>query len=348
MKAIVFSYTRRGAELSLRVRNCLRIMGYDAEAHTSDKFIGTDASLQQSQAFLLSAEQAFKENKVIVYIGSCGIAVRAIAPHIKSKQVDPAVISIDERGKYVIPLLAGHIGGANEIARKIADSIAAQPIITTATDINGLFAVDEWAARNNISICNMSAAKEVSAALVDGKTVGFVSTYPVSGNLPIGIEQNRNCKVGIVIDKNEEMKAFSVTLNLIPKIFHLGIGCRRGTKLGKIEDLVLPQLDEMQISLQAVGGIASVDLKKNEEGLLAFAEKYHLPIRFYSAEELASQNGDFSKSAFVQSVVGVSNVCERSAVADSNGGRLILSKTPKDGVTLAIAQKEWQIDFDEK
>ncbi|NCD08643.1 MAG: cobalamin biosynthesis protein CbiG [Negativicutes bacterium] len=345
MKAIVFSYTRRGARLSLLVRNCLQSLSYIAEAYTTVKFAEEDSSLKISGGCVQSARQAFQDNQVIVYIGSCGIAVRAIAPYVKNKMLDPAVIAIDERGRYVIPLLSGHIGGANEIARKIAEAIEAQPVITTATDINGLFAVDEWATKNNVYISSMFAAKEVSSALVDGETVGLISKYPIYGEVPHNIAINRKSRVGLVIDENCDNKPFPITLNLLPKTFYMGIGCRRGIAMELIEELVFAKLAEMNISLKAIVGISSVDLKKDEQGLLAFSDKYHLPIKFFTSEELEQQSGEFTSSDFVKSVVGVSNVCERAAVAISEGGSIVLPKTSLNGVTLAIAKKEWHANF---
>ena len=149
----------------------------------------------------------------------------------------------------------------------------------------------------------------------------------------------------MTIGDNDELEPFAVTLNLMPRIYYLGIGCRRDKALEDIEQLVLSQLSELKINIKAIAGIASVDLKKDEKGLLAFAEKYRLPISFYTAAELESQQGEFSSSEFVQSIVGVSNVCERSAVAASEGGSIILSKTSQNGVTLAIAKKDWLINF---
>ena len=149
----------------------------------------------------------------------------------------------------------------------------------------------------------------------------------------------------MAITKNRNVKPFDVTVQLWPRNIYLGIGCRRGTTLESIETLVLPKLKELGIDLRTIVGVASVDLKKDEKGLLAFAEKYRLPISFYTAAELESQQGEFSSSEFVQSIVGVSNVCERSAVAASEGGSIILSKTSQNGVTLAIAKKDWLINF---
>ncbi len=345
MKAVIFSYTRKGAWLSLRIRKCLQALDYETEVYTSEKYVEVDSLLKKSAGCKEEAKQAFQDDQVIVYIGSCGIAVRSIAPHIKNKTVDPAVISIDELGRFVIPLLSGHIGGANEIARKIAHEINAQAVITTATDINGLFAVDEWATKNNVHIGNMHAAKEIAAALVDGESVGLISKYEVDGEIPSGIVRNKKARVGIAIGDNDELKPFPVTLNLMPKAYYLGIGCRRDKALEDIEQLVLSQLSELKINIESIAGIASVDLKKDEKGLLAFAEKYRLPISFYTAAELESQQGEFSSSEFVQSIVGVSNVCERSAVAASEGGSIVLPKTSQNGVTLAIAKKDWLINF---
>ena len=123
MKAVIFSYTRSGARLSLRIRKCLQALDYKTDVYTSEKYVEVDSSLKISAGCKEAARQAFEDSQLIVYIGSCGIAVRAIAPFVKNKAIDPAVISIDEKGKFVIPLLSGHIGGANEIARKIAHEI---------------------------------------------------------------------------------------------------------------------------------------------------------------------------------------------------------------------------------
>ncbi|MEG2069288.1 MAG: cobalamin biosynthesis protein [Acidaminococcaceae bacterium] len=344
MKAVVFSYTRRGARLSLSVGTGLEELGYEVTLYTSAKFVGEASTLQLSAGCKQDAKQAFATSSVIIYIGACGIAVRAIAPHIINKTVDPAVLSIDEGGHYVIPLLAGHIGGANAVARKLAEVLEAEPVVTTATDINGLFAVDEWAAKNKIHLDDLTAAKAFAAALVDGKSVGVVSEYPISGTLPQGLVLATTGEVGLVLAPQAKFKPFTVTLNLIPASFYLGIGCRRHTPLAAIEELVLPQLESLGLSMQAVAAVCSVDLKQDEVGLLAFAAKYQVPAHFYTAAALAAQPGEFAHSDLVQSVVGVDNVCERAAVLGAQG-KLCLKKTSKNGVTLAIAERKTVIDF---
>ena len=139
-------------------------------------------------------------------------------------------------------------------------------------------------------------------------------------------------------------KPFGTTVVLMPKILHLGIGCRRNTPLEKIENFVLAEMEKHGFDMRCVKSIASVDLKKDEAGLLAFAAKHNVPVKFYTAAELQQAKGDFTPSAFVKSIAGVDNVCERSAVLAS-GGCLKLRKTAHDGVTLAVAEEPLIIDF---
>ena len=112
-------------------------------------------------------EEHFRKGNVLVYIGACGIAVRAIAPHIGSKETDPAVIVIDEKGENVIPILAGHLGGANEWARKIAECTKGKAVLTTATDVNGVFAVDLFAKDNGLLIGDPKKAGRFTASLLE-------------------------------------------------------------------------------------------------------------------------------------------------------------------------------------
>lgn len=349
MKAVIYSFSRRGAELSRKICAFLQQTGYEAAAETLPKYAEETGIGVMLPDYKTACGKAFQECGMIVFVGAAGIAVRTIAPYIKSKVTDPAVISIDERASFVIPLLAGHIGGANELARHLADYLGAVPCVTTATDVNGLFAVDEWAARNNMVICSMKAAKDFAAALVAGKTAGISSILPIAGQLPKHMElYNKKAdkpSVGMVIALNEQEKPFAATVNLLPRIVHLGIGCRRNTPCAAIADLVLSELQRLQIDVRTVKSIASVDLKKDERGLLEFAQQNNWPANFYTAAELQAVEGQFTPSGFVKSVVGVDNVCERSAVKDSNGGRLLLHKTHLNGVTLAVAAENMTLDF---
>ena len=348
MEAAIYSFSLRGAKLSKRITALLKSLDY----HVSNKTVAKYAEEASLEPLLpdhnVACAEDFSRCQLLVFVGAVGIAVRTIAPFIKSKLTDPAVLSIDERGNFVIPLLAGHIGGANEMSRYVAAALGAQACVTTATDVNGLFAVDEWAARNNMVLCSLKAAKDFAAALVSGEKVGLYmdAGLEVAGSLPKQVEINGSLPIGMAITLSKRLAPFrKSTLRLLPKIVHLGIGCKRNTPLERIEELVLPELERLDLDMRSIAGIASVDLKKDEQGLLAFAKKYNFPAHFYTAEELNALEGDFTPSAFVQSVVGVSNVCERSAVKDAGGGRLALRKTSRNGVTLAIAVEDLVLDF---
>lgn len=347
MKAVVFSFSVRGAELSKNIGQYLERIGYAVRLQTVSKYAATVGLEEMLPSHNEACKKAFKDCQTIVFVGATGIAVRTIAPYLVSKTTDPAVISVDERGRFVIPLVSGHIGGANELSRCLAAYLGGIACVTTATDVNGLFALDEWAARNHMSICSMKAAKDFAAALVDKQKVGLYldDDFAVNGNLPLNVEQGTNFPIGMAITLDSELSPYANTVRLLPRIVHLGIGCRRNTPLESIENLVLPALKKLKLDMRSVVGVASVELKKDEQGLWAFAEKYKLPINFYTADELNEVDGDFITSDFVQSVVGVSNVCERSAVKDSSGGRLLLHKTSLNGVTLAIAVEELVLDF---
>lgn len=287
----------------------------------------------------------------IVFIGAMGIAVRAIAPFVKTKTKDPAVIVVDELGHFSIPVLSGHIGGANELAVKIADVLGAVPVITTATDINNVFAIDTWAKTQNLRILNPECIKLVSSKLLKGKTVHVKSSYPIGGKLPENIQVNDLKDLDdydvIITHNNEDIEKINNEniLFLIPEIITVGIGCRRGIEFEIIEKSVLNALNKENCHIFSLKAIASIDKKANENGILEFAEKYDLPFNTYSADELNSLEGDFTKSDFVKSVVSVDNVCERSAIAESQG-ELIRRKDAGNGVTVALAIKEPVISWE--
>lgn len=287
---------------------------------------------------------AFAIYDAIVFVGAVGIAVREIAPFVKSKDVDPAVISVDEKGKFSIPLLSGHIGGANGLAVMIAGSIGALPIVTTATDINGKIAIDSFAVNNNLTITSLHAAKDVAARILAGDPVGLVCEVTIKGEAPPELRGPSDSPTGVYIGK-EDKSPFENTLRLVPRDLVLGIGCRRDTPQADIEYMVSKAMETAGVSMDRVRAAASIDLKKDEKGLLAFAADHRIPITFYTSEELNALEGDFSKSKFVQSVTAVDCVCERSAIKTSVNGRLILRKFAGNGVTVAIAEEDFSVDF---
>ena len=339
MTAAVFAYSRRGCETARRAAAALPDAGarlFAAARLTEDGFAPIP---QPSRTFY---GDLFAACDALVFVGSCGIAVRMIAPFVRDKKTDPAVIVIDERGRFVIPLLSGHIGGANALAQRLADALGATGVITTATDINGRFSVDAWAARRGWVIGDMAAAKHVSAAILEGD-VPLCSEFPLRPPLPGGVTEGAEGPLGIYVGCRMA-RPFAETLRIIPKALHLGIGCRRGTPEAVIADAVGAVLEKHGIDPRALKCAASIDLKRDEQGLLAYAETAGLPISFYPADALAALEGDFTPSDFVRSVTGVDSVCERAAMMGA--AALLVRKTAKNGVTVALAAGNLEVSFE--
>ncbi len=335
MKAALFAFTRRGCETARRILTAL------PEAHWQ---CFTLERLSEPNFGTLTTEcygQAFGASDLLVFVGACGIAVRKIAPYVRDKRTDPAVVCVDEQGTFAISLLSGHIGGANGLTKTIAQAIGAVPVITTATDVNGKFSVDTWATENGCVIDDMKLAKAVSAAILE-RNVPFFSEIPIVGRLPDGLTPGNTGTLGICVSF-QESAPFARTLRLIPRILHLGIGCRKGTPKETIAQAVDRVFRENHLDFRAVCLAASIDLKQEEPGLLAFCRERELPVKFYSAAQLSAVPGEFTPSPFVRSVTGVDNVCERAALLGAE--RLLVKKTADCGVTVAVAVKHWEVHF---
>lgn len=286
-------------------------------------------------------QRAFSRAQALVFVGAAGIAVRAIAPYILHKAHDPAVVVVDECARFAVPILSGHLGGANALARRISACCGAAPVLTTATDANGVFAVDEWARLQGMRVLNPEKIKRISARLLAGGTVSLYSDWPVAGTPPecVRITADSTCDIRVSLWPEEDD-----ALHLIPAVAVLGVGCRKGTACVEIERALGAFLAAGRVHRQAICKVCSIDLKKAEPGLTAFCAKHSLPFETYSAQQLAAVGGVFSASAFVQCVTGVDNVCERAAVCGS-GGALYLKKFAGGGVTLAMALMPFAPDW---
>lgn len=343
MKIAVISVTEKGGLLSKKITCELQ------KEHYVKRYCFEKKSDENAERFCdikKLTENIFEINNALIFICACGIAVRSISAHIKSKETDPAVIVVDDRGKFVIPILSGHIGGANRLSEIIAEIINAVPVVTTATDTGGKFSPDSFACANNLIITDIKMAKEIATTILDNEKIGLCSEYPCK-NIPKEIIENVDCSSGIFISCDLSKKPFVKTLNLVPKNVVVGIGCKRNTTCEDIEKHFLKCLEKENIDINRVCKIATIDIKKDEKGLLEFCKEYKLSLCIYTARELMELAGDFSKSDFVLKQTGADNICERSAVKCS-GGRLIMHKTASNGVTVAIAEMPVEIDFERK
>ncbi len=354
MKIKFISFTNRGARLAERLAEALRPDDETSCFIKSGR--GSEGNaVRVTESLGEWTEKAFRDSDALVFIGACGIAVRAIAPFVRDKRTDPAVVVLDETGAFSVSLLSGHIGGANELAQVLAELSGAQPVITTATDRNRLFSVDAYAAEHGYAMLPFSFAKEISAELTDEKAVGFFSLFPVYGTLPDGLYDpeagpvrtgKQSGEYGICVSYSTRFTLFPKTLFLVPRCISIGIGCRKGVPLQAAADAVETLLERECIPKEAAACIASVDLKKDETALRELAGRLEIPFYTYSAEQLMGLPGDFTSSDFVLKTTGADNVCERAAVlAAGEGGRLLVKKYAKNGVTAALALMAAAVDF---
>lgn len=316
----------------------------------------------------------FEQVDAIVFVTASGIAVRSVAEHLTHKSKDPAIVCMDECGKHVISLVSGHAGGANALTQMLADVMWATPVITTATDVEGRFSIDEYAREHNLVVTDWAKAKAISAeVLVTGAKPVWVdeaagSQEEEKNACEIRMEQKSTgidgCENEINVQKlqigshqvvitPQDVSVDAQTLQLIPRCIVAGVGCKKGTPVDKIEHAVQDAFAKAGLRMEALCAVASIDLKKEEAGLLEFCETRNVPFETYAAEELQAVPGTYSASEFVSGVTGVDNVCERSAVkyASEHGmnqgeqllgrqakhGELLLRKQAYGGVTVALA-----------
>lgn len=384
MKVSIISFTLKGIELSLKIKKafsgeaeeelCLYTKCSHAEKSLTERKL-TEKNLAEKdlvESGLSYVEQPLTEwtgeqmkaRRSLLFIGACGIAVRAIAPFLTDKLNDVPVLVMDEQGRFVIPVLAGHVGGANELALSLAERMGSTPVITTATDLNHCFAVDLFARRNALHIVNKDGIAKVSSRILAGEEVtmaveeGHLREEEAQTLRGRRVSRKTNIPDGIRLVSTEAPVDVLVApascgqgrlLTLRPKEYVIGIGCKRGKAAEQINQFVNRALKESGISMEQVAAFASINRKKDEEGILWMSSHYGIPFVTCSAEELQQVEGNFHASEFVKSQVGVDNVCERAALRFSGpGGTLITGKQAEDGITVAIAKRRWSVSFDEK
>ena len=322
-------------------------------------------------------DEYFEQVDAIVFVTASGIAVRSVAEHLTHKSKDPAIVCMDECGKHVISLVSGHAGGANALTQMLADVMWAIPVITTATDVEGRFSIDDYAREHNLVVTDWAKAKAISAEVLAAGAEPVWIEEPVvaqgeekgaceirkkqkSTGTDVGEIENDGCENRVdecgnkicvqrlqigsyqVIVTPRDILPDEKTMQLIPRCIVAGIGCKKGTSSDKIEHAVQEAFAKAGLRMEALCAVASINLKKEEAGLLEFCETRNVPFETYAAEELQAVPGTYSASEFVSGVTGVDNVCERSAVkyASEYGvkhGELLLRKQAQDGVTVALA-----------
>lgn len=329
MNIAVISITKNGDNLAKKIRK-----KFDIHLFSKNLSGGFD--------FKEAVRDSFENYEAVVFITSTGIAVRAIAPYITTKDKDPAVVVIDNLGKFVISLLSGHLGGANKLAEDMALLLGAEPIITTATDNLGITAPDMIAKENNLIIDSLKDAKDIAALLVDEKEVGFLDEEELI-SCPSGyVPKLRQCDgVVYVTNKNVlecmEQKKIPKRLKLIRRNIILGIGCRKDYSEEIMKEKVLDVLKGQNIDIRAIKCIATVEVKKNERAIIELSKYLNCDMKIFTIEEIKKVQHKYERSAFVEKTLGITSVCEPSI--ELAGGTVEISKMKLDGMTLAIGKE---------
>lgn len=320
----VISVTKQGDEISKRLSEFFKV----------DLF-----SKNKIREFNLRdiSKNAMENYKYIIFIASTGIAVRAIAPFIKSKLVDPGVLVIDASSKFVISLLSGHLGGANALTLKVAKKLNIQPVITTATDNLGIKAPDVIAKENNLVIHDIVMAKKIASKLVQGKRVAFIDEMKIIP-LPKGYTKESSEVEGKVVVTNKDIideKGID-TLKLIRKDIVLGIGCRKNYDSVMMKENILRVLKDYNIDFRSVNLISTVELKKDEIAIKKLAQFLGVEIKIFTLKEIKKVHNNYKGSDFVRKTIGVKAVCE--PCTELSGGKLLTQKIKCHGMTVCIGK----------
>ena len=280
----------------------------------------------------------------LICVMATGIVVRAISPLCRDKKTDPCVLVLDEKGQFVISLLSGHLGGGNGLARQVAAITGGVPVITTASDVTGHTALDLWAVENNLRVQDPQRLTGISAKLVNEGKVNFFSTLEC-GSLPADFKVVTEAALADIILSHGAFDPleYPEALVLCPCNLYLGLGCNRGTSVADFERAITELCERYSLARSAIAGIASIDLKADEAGLLQFARENNLPIRFYSKDALNRVEG-VSYSSAVMAATGAGGVAEPAAMlAAGDGttpGQLIVRKIKWKDVTAAVAEQK--------
>jgi cobalt-precorrin 5A hydrolase len=361
----IIAITRHGVGLALQL--WARLPGSVCFVPSRYEF-AIAVGAQGFESFKALLPTVWGRHHAIVCIMATGIVVRQIAPLLKSKTVDPAVVVLDEKGRFVISLLSGHLGGANRLAEKVAELVGGHAVITTASDVQEKPAVDLIAREAGLEIENMELTALLTRCLLDDEPVRIfdpehrlVSYFaqqpnvvwlpdsPPHGEANGGDEDregsshddsesrvSQNEAPGIWVSEREPADQ-SKWLLLRPKNLVVGLGCNRGTSSAELTLLVRRTFAAERLSTLAIRNFASIDLKADEPAIIATAKLFDRPVVFFSREQLRAISVP-NPSNLVKMHVGVPSVCEAAALLSAQATRLIIPKQKTANATLAVAR----------
>lgn len=325
MRLAIWSVTRGAGNLAKKIGVKL-----EADIYTLKKFQLENTI--QIENFTDELTKKFNNYDGHIFIMATGIVIRKISCLIKSKDIDPAVLVIDEGGNFVISLLSGHIGGANELTYKVANTFSLLPIITTSSDVTGKIAIDTLSQKLNCEMESLTKAKDLTSLIVDNKKVEIL----LPNNVKIGENTNSS---GVVIASNK--KNIDI-MRIYPKNLIVGVGCRRGTPKEEIFKALDEVMKKHNLAYESIKRVATVDIKADELGLLSLVEELQKELVIISREEIKEVEQRFKGSEFVKKQTGVSCVSEPCALLASNGnGDFLEQKYIYNGITISIYEEKF-------
>ncbi|MBN2642380.1 MAG: precorrin-4 C(11)-methyltransferase [Victivallales bacterium] len=337
-KIALFALTRNGAykaaEIAAGMDDATLIMPEKYAAGLPSMRLETYDDGDFSKTFA----SAWERFDALVMVMAAGIAVRHAGKLCQDKKYDPAIVVCDEAGNYAISLLSGHIGGANTLARDIARVTGGKAVITTASDVRGIPALDEFAARNHYRVVNPEILTRFAGTILEKTKVELempLEVYEREFAFAPGFELSRERKDGIIM-----IHVGNMSLELHKQVIALGIGCRKGVSAKRLEEVINDFLSRYGFTMSEITFLASVELKAEETGLLEFARKTGKELRLFSKEQLNSVEVPHPSEA-ARKQLGVNSVSEASALlAAGSGAQIRAGKYADENVTAAIAVNE--------
>lgn len=338
MKKAIITLTTGGLELAKKIKSLDVLF----EIHTSSRRADVECHRIEG-SFGDYIGELFETCDLLIFIMASGIVVRTLAPYLRHKSTDPAVLVLDEKGRFVISLLSGHLGKANVWSQTVADHIGGTAVITTASDVNGIVAVDTLAELLNCAIVDYNDAKLITAQLIEKKKIAVCCPYelPESVDLPRTVvdqvvSQQSSFDGIIYISDTPPDRLSCPYVWLVPRTVTVGIGCKRGKTEEELSAFLSEQCSGIKLPIQSISTIATISIKHDEKGLLSLAKRLRVPLQCIEIEEVKKVEERFEGSTFVEKTLGVKAVSEPCGYIASGFGDCLLSVQKHDGMTLSI------------
>jgi len=350
-KVAVLAITKNGVEMGLSLKKSFP----DWQIFTPSKFSdGNDMIKWYDESTSTKIVDLFKSNNALICLFSLGAVIRLIAPHIKDKKTDPAVIVIDDKAQFVISVLSGHLGGANELSNEIAEKIGSTPVITTAADVNKTIAVDLIGREFGWKIDDDSSVTKVSAYMVNKEKIGVFQNAGEKNwwkkELPENVSMyndfddlsNSNSKGFLIIsDRVKDAAILHRQDHVIyrPQTLVVGVGLHWDTPKETIKNGLESCLQKFKLSSKSIARFVSIKKEKDVVGLIELGKEMNIPIEYIDREELATINTP-NPSKTVQSFEGTPSVSEAAAIKSSEGILVVEKQKFPPNLTIAIARIE--------